>query len=93
MFVIEPTPRTHRRVRPPYCSWSETLAFLAESRIVASALSGYENVSISRHLGRQLCSGSQRRLGRRPGVFKTDSVHLPEERYRRVFTRVSGTLT
>ncbi|KAF0295927.1 hypothetical protein FJT64_006638 [Amphibalanus amphitrite] len=37
---------------------------------IASALAGFSNVTIVRYLGRQLCSGSQRKLGRRPGVFR-----------------------
>ncbi|KAF0305879.1 hypothetical protein FJT64_022563 [Amphibalanus amphitrite] len=92
VFVLGPTPRIHGRVYDrPDCSWSGTLAFRAESRI-ASALAGFANVTIVRHLGRQLCSGSQRKLGRRPGVFRSDGVHLSQEGYRRVFARVSGVL-
>ena len=43
---------------------------------IAEAISEFANVDIVRHLGGQLDAGPQHRLGRRPGMFARDGVHL-----------------
>ena len=92
VLVLGPTPRVKGRVHD-YSSekWSKTRAFHAESKM-ASVISRFDNASLVRHLGRQLCAGGLHKLGVRQGMFSADGVHLSAAGYRRVFVRVTASV-